>query len=209
MPNHKLTIPVVAGLLILFTAAPALPTPIDLISGVGGAVVALGPGTGRGIGFRADSSFTISSLAIEASLASQPFQAVVWSSTDGNQANSILTSATATVGGAFGYHSIPISYSFAGGNYYALQWRPLASNSGWVTSPGLQYYSDSGLPVTVGPVTLINGFEGWSATHFANSVHPSLRIEVGSAAVPEPATAGLVLFGLAAGIAILRRRRRA
>ncbi|MBZ5609844.1 MAG: PEP-CTERM sorting domain-containing protein [Acidobacteriia bacterium] len=181
---------------------------IDLNSGSVFETVAGGEGTGRGIGFFADSTFSIDFAAIQADLISQSFDVVIYSSTDGHEAGAVLTSASAVLGGTgFGFNAIPINFTFNAGSFYVLNWRPTSGggNDTWVGPGGSIYYNDSALPVTVGPVTLIDGTAGFNADDFSNVVHPNLQVDLVSGTVPEPSTFGLMLGGIAL-IALCRRR---
>jgi hypothetical protein len=165
-----------------------------------------GIGSGRGIGLRADTGFSIVSLGIEGNFAPQSFDAVIWSSVTGHEAGSILASATAVVGGGGAmFYEIPLSFTFSPGAYYVLHWRPTGGTFGG--NDQVAYYYDYALPVSVGPVTLIDGTEGYTAESFHNSLHPNLRIRTSDEGgeIPEPSAAGLVALGGAA-LLVLRRR---
>jgi len=166
-----------------------------------------GPGTGRAVGLEAVSNFNISSIGIYGSLVSQSFDVQIYSSTNGNQANSLLASSTATVGGTgVGWHDIGINFSFNVGDFYVLNWQPTTSNSSWGTP---QYYHDSDLPITLaGLVTLINGVEGFNAASFGNFLHPSLRINTGGTGeVPIPAAVFMFAPALLGFLGLRRRIR--
>ena len=163
-----------------------------------------GVGTGRGVSFKADSNFSISSLGLRGDLVAQSFDVLIYSSTDGNQVNSVLASASSVVGGTgLGWNDININYSFNAGSYYAFNWRPTNGNSSWGT---IDYYRDNALPTSIGSLlTLINGFEGFNATNFSNSLHPNLRINTSVNAVPIPAAAFMFVPALL-GFMGLRRK---
>jgi hypothetical protein len=164
-----------------------------------------GVGSGRGVGFHADSSFSITSLGIYGDLISQSFDAVVFASTNGQDAGALLASSSAVVGGAGAqYYDINLNYSFNAGSYYTLLFRPTDGNGGWANA--INYWNDSGLPTTIGPLTLIDGVEGYNAGDFSNFLHPDLRINADVTPVPEPETYAMMLAGL--GLLGLAQRRR-
>jgi len=153
-----------------------------------------GTGDGRGISFQAIDDFSISSIGIEAWLFEQSFDVVIWDSTDGHQVNAQLASASAILGGgSFGWNDIAIDFDFLNGNYYAIGWRASDGGSGnWADS--LTYYRDSALERTIDDkVNLIDGFQGYSAENFRNTVHPNLRMNI---AVPEPSTIAIFALGI-------------
>ena len=154
-----------------------------------------GVGSGRGIGFRADTDFPISSIGIYGALNAMTHEVVIYSSTDGNQANTLLKSASAAFStGGLSWNDISIDYTFQAGNYYTIGWRPAVSTSGWASS--ITYYDDQSghLPFSNGVATLINGTEGWDMSGFSNFLHPQLRVDV----VPVPGAVLLGILGLGA-----------
>ncbi len=166
--------------------------------------VTSGVGTGRAQGFVADSDFSVSGIGIYGDLISQSFDIVVYSSTDGYSAGAILATASDTVGGTgMGWNDIALDFDFIMGNFYVVNWRPTALSSGWGS---IEYYRDNngGLPHTVGPLTLLEGFEGYNAQNADNYLHPRLRYMT-SMAVPQPEIFGLFLLGLF-GFGLLRRK---
>lgn len=139
-----------------------------------------GPGTGRAIGFSVDSYVTISSVGILGDLVAQSFDVVIYDSPDGHSAGSELYSTTYYTGGTgYGWNDMPVSFTFAAGDFYVVNWRPNDGNSSWAY--GLEYYDDAGLPWTVGPVTILEGIEGYDADNPDNFLHINFRFcEVGS-----------------------------
>lgn len=115
---------------------------------------------------------------------------VIWSSTNGQQVNSILHSGSQAFGDTLlGWNDIAIDL----GSFYAVQWRPLSSNSSWADS--LVFYYDSSLPKIIdGKLNLINGFAGHNTSSFSNFLHPSLRVNINSTDIPEPST--IAIFAL-------------
>jgi hypothetical protein len=67
-----------------------------------------------------------------------------------------------------------VSFNFTAGNFYVVNWRPTNTGS-WATVPGLYYQNDAGLPYAVGPVNIVEGFEGRNAESPGNILHPRLR----------------------------------
>jgi hypothetical protein len=140
-------------------------------------------------------------------LVNESFDVVIFSSSNGHDAGSVLASASATVGGAGNqFYDIPINFTFNAGSFYTLLWRPTSSNSDWAST--LDYYNDSGLPATVGPFSLIDGTEGYAADGFSNFLHPNLRVNGQASTVPAPATLALLGIGWA-GMAFGKRRKAA
>lgn len=65
---------------------------------------------------------------------------------------------------------------FIEGECYVVNWRPTtAAPNNWTEDPGLYFQNDSGLPFSVGPVTIVEGFEGYNAENPGNFLHPRLR----------------------------------
>jgi len=195
------------ALLFIFTALPTQAAYVELNSGAYagyfGAV-----GSGRGIGFQADAAFTVDSVGFYGNLNQESFDVVIFSSTNGNQANSILTSSTAVVGGTgIGWNEISINYSFNAGDYYVLNWRP--TNISTDTWGAAAFYRDSVLPAVIGEgdlVTLINGVEGFGAENFSNTLHPNLRVNTVVSAVPVPAAVWLFCSALIGLLAFSQRK---
>lgn len=186
----------------LFAATLASAGYLNLNSGVSYGIFG-GPftaGTGRGIGLYANSTVSITSIGIEGALNLESYDVLVFSSTNGSDVGGLLATNSAVVGGAFGFHDIAIGFTLTAGNYYVLGFRPTVSNPNWGNA--LQYWEDSGLPVTVGGLTLIDGTEGHGLQSFFNAVHPSLRVNT---SVPEPSTWMLIGAGVSA-LGLLRRR---
>ena len=151
-------------------------------------------GGGRGHGFRADADFIIDSVGIFADLVPKSFEVVIYSSLNGSDTTGLLARSSAFAGGTgTGWHDIDINFSFNANEFYIVNWRPSdLGEDNWLNS--IDYYSDSSLPQTIGPLTLIDGIEGTNAETPENLVHPTLRYNV----VPEPATIGMWVLVMSA-----------
>jgi hypothetical protein len=196
---------VIVGLLSFYltigTVAPAAAEAIIVNSG-DFANTGSFPGTGRGQGFQALSDFKIDFLAIFGDLKFQLFTVIVYESPDGSTVAPGVTVANGYVGGiGNNWNAIAIDKKFYAGNFYIVNWRPADGNDQWVNS--LDYYWDFALPVTVGPIKLVDGIEGFNAEHSANASHPSFMYGI-KTQVPEPAM--LILLGSAISITMMCRR---
>jgi hypothetical protein len=117
-----------------------------------------------------------------AALTYESFDVVIYDSPNGHTAGSVLYSTSDTTGGSgYGWNDMAVNFTFTAGDYYVVNWRPTdGGSSDWVVSPGLDYYHDDGLPYTVGPITIVEGFEGFNAEDPTNFLHPHLRFCVGT-----------------------------
>ena len=145
---------------------------------------ASGSGEGRGIGFLANSDFTITSIGLYGALLQTSHQVTVYRSIDGNQVgptNTPWAQESMILGDSLNptlqWNDIPINFSFQAGEYYVIGWKPESSTTNnWATT--LDWYRDSSLPFTTGPVTLINGAAGRSLERFDNTMHTAFRVNV-------------------------------
>ena len=152
-----------------------------------------GEGGGRAQAIRADTSFSVSSIGIFGGLISQSFDLRIHASTTGADVGSLLANSSAVVGGdGIKFHDINIDFTFSTGDIFIVQWRP-TSNGAWATS--MDYYFDRSLPITLGPLTLLRGLEGFNLEHPNNTLHPNFRYDIVSA-IPEPTTALILAIGL-------------
>ncbi|GAA0858899.1 PEP-CTERM sorting domain-containing protein [Aliiglaciecola litoralis] len=151
-------------------------------------------GDGRGISFLANEDFSVDSIGFQAEVLDSLFEVVIWGSIDGHQVTNVLASATKNFGNSsLGWNDMDLDFDFMESTYYAIGFRmaDLSHLSNGIAS--LPYYQDNGLPLAINQpsITLIDGFEGFAASSFSNSLHPNMRMNV---AVPEPST--LAIFAL-------------
>ena len=137
-----------------------------------------GVSTGRAIGFQADSDFKLNAVSIMGDLVVQAFEVLIYASTDGSTVGSVLATFSATVGGTgSGWNTVPVAFDFEEGDYYIVNWRPVVSSSTWATS--IDYYWDTGLPDTIGPLTVLEGFSG-ADPNATNALHPHFKFLTGA-----------------------------
>ncbi len=136
-----------------------------------------GEGGGRAIGFQADSDFKLNAVSIMGDLLEKAFEVVIYASADGSTVGSVLATFSATVGGTgYGWNTVPVAYDFEEGGFYIVNWRPVTPSDDWATS--IDYYNDTGLPDTIGPLTVLDGLSG--ADPGGNTLHPHFKFLTGA-----------------------------
>jgi hypothetical protein len=158
-----------------------------------------GMGTGRGQGILANQTFSVNSIGIQANLTSELYDIVIYSSSDGHTAGDLLAINSAVLGGTgAGWNDIPINFTFVANSHYVVNFRPndgtfgLGYPSQSYDNNTMAYYHDDALPITIGPLTLIEGIEGYNAQSPTNTLNPDFRYQT----VPIPAAVWLLGSGL-------------
>ncbi len=180
VPNVRQALRLLALGSTVLLSSQCVAAPIELNSGIFRGNLS-GEGHGRGLGLRADSTVNLTSIGIHVDLNVLSFDAQIYASTNGSDTGALLASESTVLGGTgFGWQDILINFTLDAGSFYVLHFRPTIPNiNNWVGAGGIDYYEDFGLPVTVGPFTLIDGEEGYtSPLNFSNALHPSLRVNV-------------------------------
>jgi hypothetical protein len=156
---------------------------------------------GRGQGIKAEETFTVQSIGFYAQLNTDTYEIAIFDRTDTGGAGALLSSSYATLSSAgAGWYNIPINFTFTEDTDYIVHWR---GHSGQNIGPKCEFYNPTGLPRTIGPITLLNGYFGYDPV--SNVYSPSFRYDVVNAPVPLPAALWFLGSGLA-GLAGLRRR---
>ncbi|MGD9817160.1 MAG: PEP-CTERM sorting domain-containing protein [Desulfomonilaceae bacterium] len=185
----------------------AFATPLNLDEGDDSYGVSSGIGSGRGILFYANESFTFNSVSLYANLGAASYDVDIYASTGLGNYGELLATASATLEGTeLEYQTIDISYSFTEGHYYFLNWTK--SDDSWIYGSML-FLRDSSLPINYGVLTLLDGSHGSTNIDFSNTLHGqfSFDVAVDESPVPEPST--IVLFGTGIiGIAGISRRKK-
>ncbi|HEX2818189.1 MAG TPA: PEPxxWA-CTERM sorting domain-containing protein [Phenylobacterium sp.] len=173
-----------------------------------------GMGNGRGVGFSANQNFSITSagidLGVQGGALGADYTLSVYSSTDGHDAGSVLASTTfsdLTIGE--GWVDRALNFSFTAGSFYVIDFARVDGQH--LDDLGTHYsWEDqvpAGRPVTYGPLTVLEGFEG-APPNNSNPLIPHMRFnaDLAGGAVPEPASWALMIVGFAGIGAALRRR---
>jgi hypothetical protein len=173
-----------------------------------------GMGNGRGVGFSADQNFSITSAGIDLGVHGGALGAnyvlAIYSSTDGHDAGSVLASTTfndLSIGE--GWVDRALSFNFQAGSFYVVDFA--RADGQHLDDLGTIYsWEDqvpAGRPVTYGPLTVLEGFEGAPPSN-SNPLIPHMRFDAQlSGAVPEPTSWALMILGFGGVGAALRRRR--
>ncbi len=175
-----------------------------------------GMGSGRGVGFSANQNFSITSagidLGVHGGALGGSYVLAIYSSTDGHDAGSVLASTTfSNLSIGEGWVDRGLSFTFQAGSFYVIDF---ARTDGQHLDDLGTIYSwedlvPAGRPVTYGPLTVLEGFEG-ATPNSSNPLIPHMRFD-GSlgGAVPEPASWALMILGFVGVGAALRRRQMA
>lgn len=207
----KSTLFAVAALVSSLVTASAYADVVKLDGGIAYSTTSYevgGMGGGRGIGFKANDSFSTSAVGIDVSLIgnanASPYQFQLYSSTDGHTAGTLLKTATFSFNLGNGYQDAAFAYDFQKNTYYVLNFLSAVNQLG---SVGTMYSWEGSSPINYGIVSVIDGFEGANPSNY-NPLIPHMRLTTAASAdVPEPGT--VVLMGLAlVGFAARRKTRR-
>ena len=141
-------------------------------------------GYGRGIVIYANEDFVINSFGIFGQLYSEEFLVSIYNCPNGNVVGDLLFSHSDLSGGlglAWNDISFDQNFTFNQGEYYFLNWQPVDNGwSNWSYDHGLDYYEDFNLPISFGPLTLIDGtsLNTSGSVNFFNTLHAFFRINV-------------------------------
>ena len=173
-------------------------------------------GTGRGVGFTVDETFSIASLGFDLSVTQANgalYTYEIFSSTDGHTAGGLLASTTFGLGVGNGWMDQLLNFTFNAGSAYVVNFSRvdngnlagIGTHYTWESTSGSWGVKDI---VDYGPFRTVEGFEG-AAPDNSNPLIPFVRFTTGAAvgAVPEPGTWAMMLLGFG-GIGMTMRRRR-
>lgn len=173
-----------------------------------------GMGSGRAVGFSADQNFSITSAGIDLGVlggaigVSYVFD--IYSSTNGHGAGSVLASTTFNdLSLGEGWVDRGLSFNFSAGSFYVLDFARVDGQH--LDDLGTHYswedQNPPGRPVSYGPLTVLEGFEGTPPDN-SNPLIPHMRFnaDVAGGVVPEPASWALMIVGFGGMGAVLRRR---
>ena len=200
--------------LVLLLAASAVPALADAIQMTGGTHYSAsydngGMGSGRGIGFVANSSFDMSSFGIDISVLSATsdlYKFDVFASTDGHSAGSLLTSTSFNLAVGNGWQDFAFNYSFVAGNAYVINFARLGG--GHLGTLGTHYSWEPSAHINYGVLSIVEGFEAEPPQNDNPLVmHTRMNYTAGSTNnVPDHGSTLLLLAGGFCGMIAFARR---
>jgi hypothetical protein len=167
-------------------------------------------GLGRGFGFLADGTFTLSAVALDLTLIAPNgtlYQYEVFGSTNGHAVDGglLASSAPFTLAAGMGYQDTSLSFTFNAGSFYVVNFSRV-DNANLGSNIGAHYSVETSfLPHDYGILTMLEGFEGANADFPNNALIPHARLTFDTAPTPVPEPTSLSLAGV--GLAMLARRR--
>lgn len=166
-----------------------------------------GVGGERGLFISALSSFSITSLGIEAdpTVASLGFTANIYSATGLSRGGLLATNTVTLADTGQGFYTVPIAFTFAAGQDY-----DIAVDFSNASTVLVRFVNDTYPSYTVGGVISVPANAGELSGGSGNTVSPVLQVNLAgaSAAAPEPGTLALMAGAFLIPAAALRRRQR-